>query len=103
MSFYVVLHRKNSQIRGRIIMDKEKIIRYTATFLGGALFGSAGLKLLSSRDAKHAYVKAAAAGLRVKDYVLDTVEKVQAGTDDVIAEAKALNEERDNKETVSEE
>ena len=46
-----------------------------ALFVGGALFGSVGIKLLSSKDAKKAYVHATAAGLRMKDYVMETVAK----------------------------
>lgn len=44
-----------------------------ALFVGGTLFGSVGIKLLSSKDAKKAYVHATAAGLRMKDYVMETV------------------------------
>ena len=40
-----------------------------ACFAGGALFGSFGIKLLSSKDAKKAYVHVTAAGLRLKDSV----------------------------------
>lgn len=36
-----------------------------ACFAGGALFGSFGIKLLSSKDAKKAYVHATAVGLRI--------------------------------------
>ena len=35
-----------------------------ACFVGGALFGSAGVKLLTSKDAKKAYTHITAAGLR---------------------------------------
>ena len=35
-----------------------------ALFAGGVLFGSAGIKLLSSKDAKKVYIHATAAGLR---------------------------------------
>ena len=38
-----------------------------ACFVGGALFGSAGVKLLASKDAKKAYTHITAAGLRMKD------------------------------------
>ena len=38
-----------------------------ACFVGGALFGSAGVKLLTSKDAKKAYTHITAAGLRMKD------------------------------------
>ena len=44
-----------------------------ACFAGGALFGSFGVKLLSSKDAKKAYVHVTAAGLRMKDSVMGTV------------------------------
>lgn len=45
-----------------------------ALFVGGTLFGSVGIKLLSSKDAKKAYVHATAAGLRMKDYVMEKNE-----------------------------
>ena len=62
-----------------------------ALFVGGTLFGSVGIKLLSSKDAKKAYVHATAAGLRMKDYVKETAS-------DILASAKDLNEERAAKE-----
>ena len=46
-----------------------------ACFAGGALFGSFGIKLLSSKDAKKAYVHVTAAGLRMKDSVMGTVTR----------------------------
>ena len=63
-------------------------------FVGGALFGTAGVKLLSSRDAKKVYVEATAAALRVKDCVMKTVEIVQENAEDIVAEAKQVNEQR---------
>ena len=44
-----------------------------ACFIGGALFGSAGIKLLTSKDAKKVYTHVTAAGLRMKDSVMETV------------------------------
>ena len=38
-----------------------------ALFAGGVLFGSAGIKLLSSKDAKKVYTHTTAAALRMKD------------------------------------
>ena len=72
------------------------MIGYTklACFAGGALFGTVGLKLLASKDAKRAYVHATAAGLRVKDTVMETVTTVQENAADVLASAKDLNEAR---------
>ena len=69
-----------------------------AFFVGGALFGSVGIKLLSSKDAKKAYVHAAAAGLRMKDCVMETVTTVQENAADILASAKDLNDERAAKE-----
>ena len=65
-------------------------------FAGGVLFGTAGVKLLSSKDAKKVYTNCTAAALRVKDCVLKTAETVQAK--DVLAEAKHINEVRRVKE-----
>ena len=50
-------------------MDIKKI----ALFAAGTLFGSAGFKLLSSKDAKKVYTHATAAVLRAKDCVMETV------------------------------
>lgn len=74
-----------------------------ACFAGGLIFGTAGVKLLSSRDAKKAYVHTVAAGLRMKECVMDTVEKIQENTGDVLAEAKSINEERAKAEACPEE
>ncbi|HIY17341.1 MAG TPA: hypothetical protein H9839_08375 [Candidatus Intestinimonas stercorigallinarum] len=69
-----------------------------ACFAGGTLFGTFGLKLLSSRDAKKAYVHVAAAGLRMKDSVMGTVTCVQENAADILASARDLNEARAAKE-----
>lgn len=69
-----------------------------ACFASGALFGSFGIKLLSSKDAKKAYVHATAAGLRMKDSVMETVTTVQENAADILASAKDLNEARAAKE-----
>lgn len=68
-------------------------------FVGGVLFGTAGVKLLSSRDAKKAYTNCTAAALRAKDCVMKTVTNVQENAEDILAEAKQINEERTTKET----
>ena len=69
-----------------------------ACFAGGALFGSFGLKLLTSKDAKKVYIHATAAGLRMKDCVMGTVTAVQENAADIVASAKDLNEQRAAKE-----
>lgn len=65
-----------------------------ACFVGGALFGSFGVKLLSSKDVKKAYVHVTAAGLRMKDSVMETVTTVQENAADILASAKDMNEAR---------
>ena len=65
-----------------------------ALFLGGVLFGSAGFKLLSSKDARKAYTHITAAGLRCKDEVMKQVDLVQESCSDILADAKQINEER---------
>ena len=62
-----------------------------ACFAGGTLFGSVGIKLLTSKDAKKAYVHATAAGLRAKDCVMTTVDTVQENANDILAAAQDLN------------
>ena len=65
-----------------------------ALFVGGTLFGSAGFKLLASRDARKVYSHVTAAALRCKDEVMREVELVQEGCSDILAEAKQINAER---------
>ena len=71
-------------------MDIKKI----ALFAAGTLFGSAGFKLLSSKDAKKVYTQTTAAVLRMKDCTMQTVNKVQEEAGDILADAKAINESR---------
>lgn len=65
-----------------------------ALFVGGTLFGSAGFKLLGSKDARKVYTNVTAAVLRCKDQVMHDVETVQENCADILADAKAINEER---------
>ena len=69
-----------------------------ALFLGGTLFGSAGFKILGSRDAKKVYTHTTAAYLRCKDQVMQQVETVQENCADILADAKAINEARAREE-----
>lgn len=72
-----------------------------ALFAGGVLFASAGIKLLSSKDAKKAYTHTTAV-LRMKETVMDTVTTVRENAGDILAEAKELNEQRAAREEVME-
>ncbi len=63
-------------------------------FAAGLLFGTAGIKVLSSKDAKKVYTHTAAAVLRAKDSVMETVTTVRENAEDIYADAKAINEQR---------
>ncbi len=81
-------------------MINFKKYTHAALFAGGLLFGTAGLKLLSSKDAKKVYAHTTAAALRVKDCLMKGVDKVQESAADIVATAKDINEERAAKEDV---
>ena len=63
-------------------------------FAGGVLFGTAGLKILGSRDAKKVYVHTTAAALRAKDCVMDAYTDLKEECGDIYAEAQAINDRR---------
>jgi len=67
-------------------------------FLGGVLFGTVGIKILSSKDAKIAYTHCTAAALRAKDSVMKTVTMVQENAEDIYSEAKQINLDREENE-----
>lgn len=66
----------------------------TGIFAAGVLFGTAGVKLLSSKDAKKVYTNCTAAVLRAKDYVMKTATVLQENCEDIYADARNINEER---------
>lgn len=84
-------------------MDYDKCCKNLALFAGGVLFGTAGLKLLTSRDAKKAYTHATAAVLRMKESVMETVTTVQENAADILASAKDINARREEAEYGAEE
>ena len=63
-------------------------------FAAGVLFGTAGIKALSSKDAKNVYTKVTAAVLRAKDCVLDVVSNIQENAQDIYAGAQQINDDR---------
>lgn len=63
-------------------------------FFGGVLFGTAGLRVLSSKDAKKCYTNAIAAVLRAKSDVMKTVTVVRENYDDILTDAQQINEQR---------
>lgn len=69
-------------------------MKHIGLFAAGVLFGTAGLQILGSKDAKKVYAHTTAAVLRAKDCVMRTVTAVREGAEDIYADAKAINDER---------
>ncbi len=63
-------------------------------FAGGMLMGSAGFKVLGSKDAKKCYTQTTAAALRAKESVMTTANTIRENCDDILADAKDINEQR---------
>ena len=66
----------------------------TGIFAAGVLFGTAGIKILASKDAKKLYTNCTAAILRAKSCVMKTATTIQENAEDIYAEAQQINEER---------
>ena len=75
-------------------MFSESLMKKIGLFAGGVLSGTAGVKILSGKDAKKVYTECTAAALRAKDCVMKTVTTVQENAEDILAEAQQINEER---------
>ena len=67
-------------------------------FAGGVLFGTAGIQVLSSKDARKVYTNCTAAVLRAKECVMKTATTVQENAEDILAEAKQINQDRATRE-----
>ena len=68
-------------------------LKKAGIFAGGVLFGTAGVKILASDDAKKVYTNCTA-----KDCVMKTATTVQENAEDILAEAQQINESRAAKE-----
>ena len=69
-------------------------MKHLGLFAAGVLFGTAGIKVLGSKDAKNVYAHTTAAVLRAKDSVMQTVTTVRENAGDVYAQAQAINQRR---------
>lgn len=77
-------------------------LKKVGLFAGGVLFGTAGIKILTSKDAKKLYTNATAAVLRAKECVMTVVSNAKENAGDILADAKNINEERIKAEEVIE-
>ena len=67
----------------------------TGIFAAGVVFGTAGIKCLSSKDAKKLYTNCTAAVLRVKSFVMKTATTIQENAEDIYEDAKQINIDRE--------
>ncbi len=67
-------------------------------FVGGTLFGSYGIKILSSKTMKAGYTHTTAAVLRMKDQVVKDFTTLKENCGDIAADAKDINEEKERAE-----
>ena len=74
----------------------------TGISAAGVLFGTAGIKVLTSKDAKKLYTNCTAAVLRAKSCVMKTASTIQENAEDIYAEAQQINEDREAAEEVVE-
>ena len=80
-------------------MFSDSTLKKIGCFVGGVVFGTAGVKLLSSKDAKKVYTNCTAAVLRAKD-CMKTATTVQENAEDILAEAQQINEKRAQEEAM---
>ena len=73
-------------------------LKKTGIFAAGVLFGTAGIKILSSKEAKKVYTNCTAAALRAKECIMNTAATIQENAEDIYAEAQQMNEEREAEE-----
>ena len=77
---------------------KKIDVKKTGIFAAGVAFGTAGIKILSSKDAKKVYTDCTAAVLRAKKCVMDTAATIQENAEDIYAEAQQINAKREAEE-----
>ena len=88
------MNYRSKVITGGIVMSIGKL----GIFAAGLLFGTAGVKILTSKDAKKVYTHTTAAVLRAKESVMKTVTDVRENAGDILADAKEINEQRKEEE-----
>lgn len=73
---------------------KLKKTKEVCSFLGGVVFGTAGIAILASEEAKKVYTNATAIGMRAKDKIMEKATIIQENAGDICAEAKEINEKK---------
>ena len=89
LAFYTIIEQEDKSMSLKDFDYKKGGI-----FAAGVLFGTAGIKVLSSKDAKKLYTNCTAAVLRAKECVMKTATTIQENAEDIYAEAQQINEDR---------
>ena len=72
---------------------KKIDVKKTGIFAAGVAFGTAGIKILSSKDAKKVYTNCTAAVLRAKESVMKTATNIQENAEDIYEETTDVEED----------
>lgn len=75
-------------------MFKFSLFSKLGAFAGGVLFGTAGIAILKSDDAKNVYTHTTAAVKRGCDSVMKTATTLKENCEDISAAADEINEDR---------
>ena len=82
-------------------------LKNIALLAGGFLIGTAGVKILGSKDARKVYAHTTAAVIRAKDCVMTKCDEIREGCGDILADARDINEKKaaecDNCGTIADE
>lgn len=73
----------------------KSAVKKSALFFGGVVVGGVSKKVVMCPCVKKTAVHLTAGVLKVKDDILNLVSKVQENVEDVIAEAKEVNEAKE--------
>ncbi|MCR5214428.1 MAG: DUF6110 family protein [Eubacterium sp.] len=77
-------------------------VKHLCMVLSGVLIGTAGVKILSSKDAKKVYTHVTAAAMRCGDSVMETATTLKENCGDIKADAMEINEKRREEERLQE-
>ena len=83
-----------------MMLDIGKV-KKIGLFASGVLFGTAGVKVLGSKDAKKFYINCLAAGLRAKDCVMTTATNEQRNKEEVFEDESQAEESFNEEEAAT--
>ena len=70
------------------------VLKNICLLAGGFLIGTAGVSILSSKEAKKVYAHTTAAVIRAKNCVMTKFDEIREGCGDILADARDINEKK---------